>query len=59
MVFISNCLTRWEASNRLSSHGISARELNLKSFKNLLQSPSKNGLDRGFKDSTTQTEVSK
>lgn len=27
--------------------------------KNLLQSPSKNGLDRGFKDSTTQTEVSK
>lgn len=35
MVFVSNALTRWEASIRLASHGISRSELDLKPFKKL------------------------
>lgn len=58
MVFVSNALTRWEASIRLASHGISRSELDLKSFKKLTSYKFhiRNGLDRGFKDSTTQKE---
>lgn len=58
MVFVSNALTRWEASIRLASHGISRSELDLKPFKKLTSYKFhiRNGLDRGFKDSTTQKE---
>lgn len=60
MVFVSNALTRWEASIRLASHGISRSELDLKPFKKLTSYKFhiRNGLDRGFKDSTTQKGVS-
>lgn len=56
MVFVSNALTRWEASIRLASHGISRSVLDLKPFKKLTSYKFhiRNGLDRGFKDSTTQ-----
>ena len=56
MVFVSNTLTRYEASIRLASHGIGRKELDLKPFKKLTSYKVHllNGLDRGFKDSTTQ-----
>ena len=60
MVFVSNTLTRYEASIRLASHGIGRKELDLKPFKKLTSYKVhlQNGLDRGFKYSTKLKENS-